>query len=157
MWTPVTPFSSVAGSYHLGGGGAGDGGARTCTGCEAGFPLCCMAVTTQSQQVLIPSCWSRSPEGWVGLILALFLIVFPSPCTRTFAPKEGLCAYRSPVLCLCSSHFFPGRGCSRYRPVVWHGVSHTQLGLEYTAWWSRGNPVAVLLSEVWAASGALLE
>ena len=34
-----------------------------CAGCEAGLPLCSVAVTTLSGLGLLPSCWNRSPEG----------------------------------------------------------------------------------------------
>ena len=33
--------------------------------CEAGLPLCSVAVTTLSEAGLLPSCWIRSSEGWV--------------------------------------------------------------------------------------------
>lgn len=36
-----------------------------CAGCEVGLPLYSVAVTILLGVGLLPSCWSRSPEGWV--------------------------------------------------------------------------------------------
>ena len=38
---------------------------RACAGCWAGLPLGSVAVTTLPGWGLLPSCWGRSPEGWV--------------------------------------------------------------------------------------------
>ena len=44
------------------GDGAGDGGARACTGCEAGLLSTQWSSPHCQWWGLIPRCWSRSPE-----------------------------------------------------------------------------------------------
>ena len=81
--------SGSAGSYHIGKVGAGDGGARAGAWCEADFHSAQWPAPPYWWWGVIPSCWSRSPEGWAWAGSVPFKSVFPPPHTGTFAAEQG--------------------------------------------------------------------
>ena len=52
----------VLAAINLVGGRVGDGGGRAIARCEAGLPLCSVAITALLGQGHLPSCWSRNPR-----------------------------------------------------------------------------------------------
>ena len=93
-----------AASSHLGRGEgrAGEGEAGVGSGGEAGCPLCSVAVTTLSEQGLIPSCWRG--KNWAPASSIVFKCLFlPLPALGTLPQRKGVlkqagpCADRGPV------------------------------------------------------------
>ena len=124
---------------------------------------------------LIPSCWSKCPEGWAPAGSILFTWVFPFPCTRIFAPEEGstevngACPHTEDW---CAS-FVGTCGSTQMQPIVesfpqsWppqiqcHAVVWTEQG--WNVHLARagvhgkmvmGNPVAARAEFLYPASGA---
>ena len=76
--------------HHLGRCGAGDGEPRAGARCECSFLSAKWPPLLYWGWDLIPSCWSKSPEGWVGLSWLCSFFFFSLPLhTRNFAPEQG--------------------------------------------------------------------
>ena len=85
----VFPQGSLT-AITLEGGGVGAGGARTGAGCEAGPPLCSVAITALSGAGSDAKLLRQKPGGLSSSwFCSLYVCTFPYPSTGTLAPERS--------------------------------------------------------------------
>ena len=86
-------LQGILADITLVGSGVGDGGARAYQRCVEGLPLFSVAITTLSGWNLLPSHWSKSPEGQGQAGTVPFKFFFLLYSCRAFAQLKDWLFY----------------------------------------------------------------